>query len=77
MWREVSMDFIEGLPKSEKKDSIMVVVDRLIKYGHFIALTHPYTATDVARAFFDTIYRLHGLPEKIVSDRDKVFTSQV
>lgn len=71
------MDFIEGLPKSDEKDSILVVVDRLTKYGHFIALTHPYTAIEVARAFFDTVYRLHGLLEIIVSDRDRIFTSQL
>lgn len=54
------MDFSKGLPKSDGKDSILLVIDRLSKYGHFIALTHPYTATEVARAVFDTIYKLHG-----------------
>lgn len=43
------------------------------KYGHFIALSHPYTAVSVARAFFDTIVRLHGVPCSIVSDRGLVF----
>ncbi len=71
------MDFIEGLPKSDGKDSIMVIVDRYSKYGHFVALTHPYTVREVAKAFFNTVYKLHGLPEKIISDRDKVFTSGV
>ncbi|KAL0319602.1 UNVERIFIED_CONTAM: Transposon Ty3-G Gag-Pol polyprotein [Sesamum radiatum] len=73
-WASISMDFIEGLPKSEGKDCILVVVDRLTKYAHFLALTHPFSAETVARIFMDHIYKLHGLPINIVSDRDKVFT---
>lgn len=76
-WSEVSLDFIEGLPRSEGKDSIMVVIDRFTKYVHFIPLTHPYIASEVAKAFFGIVYRLHGLPEKIVSDRDRIFTSEM
>jgi len=53
------------------------VVDRFSKYAHFIALGHPYTATSVARAFFQNIVRLHGFPTSIVSDRDPVFTGHV
>ncbi|XP_020092846.1 uncharacterized protein LOC109713256 [Ananas comosus] len=76
VWEEVSMDFIEALPKSEGKDAIMVVVDRLTKYAHFVSLKHPFSAPVVARTFMDTIYKLHGCPKRIVSDRDKIFTSQ-
>lgn len=43
-WSSVSMDFIEGLPKLEGNDNILVVVDRLTKFAHFIGLTHPYIA---------------------------------
>jgi hypothetical protein len=71
------MDFIEGLPKVGGKSVILTVVDRFSKYAHFIALGHPYTATIVARAFFDGIVRLHGFPTSIVSDRDPVFTGHV
>ena len=43
------MDFIGGLPKAQGKDTILVVVDRLTKYAHFFALSHPYTAKEVVR----------------------------
>ena len=69
------MDFIEGLPKYEGKDYIMVIVDRLTKYGHFIGLVHPYIAQEVARVFLDQVIKLHGAPKAIVSDRNKIFTS--
>ncbi|KAH9735939.1 hypothetical protein KPL71_017914 [Citrus sinensis] len=75
IWSDISMDFIEGLPKSHGKKVIMVVVDRLSKYAHFLALAQPYTAKDVAQVFLDNIYKLHGLPKTIISDRDRIFTS--
>ena len=72
---EISMDFIERLPNSRGVIVIMVVVDRLSKYAHFLTLSHPYTALTVAQLFMDNIYKLHGLPNNIVSDRDKIFFS--
>jgi len=69
------MDFIEGLPKSHGKEVIWVVVDRLSKYVHFVTLSHPYSAEDVAQAYLDNIFKLHGLPNSIVSDKDAVFIS--
>ena len=49
------MDYIEGLPKSKGKDSIMVVVDRFEKFAQFIGLAQPYTAKEVARVFMDKV----------------------
>jgi hypothetical protein len=74
-WQVISMDFIEALPKSNGADCILMVVDKFSKYGHFIPLAHPYTASKVAHLFMSTVYKLHGLPEAIISDRDRVFTS--
>ena len=68
------MDFIIGLPNFEGKSVIMVVVDRLTKYAHFCALSHPFKASTVATTFMDTIQKLHGNPKVIVSDRDPSFT---
>lgn len=74
-WSHISMDFIEKQPVLETHDTIMVVVDRLTKFARFIPLAHPFSAISVAKIFLDNIYKLHGLPESIVSDRDRVFTS--
>jgi len=72
----VSMDFIDGLPPSGHANCIMVVVDKLSKFAHFIPLHHPYTAQRVAQAFLDNIFKIHGLPTHIISNRDPIFTSQ-
>ncbi|KAM2118243.1 hypothetical protein ACFX1R_011686 [Malus domestica] len=75
VWSDISMDFIVGLPSCKGKSVIWVVVDRLSKYTHFIAMSHPYTASSVAQLFVEHIFKLHGMPNSIVSDRDPVFTS--
>lgn len=74
-WDVISMDFIEGLPQSGNANAILVVIDKFTKFGHFIALKHPYSASSVAKLLMDNVYKLHGLPSAIVSDRDRIFTS--
>ena len=62
------MDFITGLLNSKGKSVIMVIIDRLTKYTHFCALSHPFKASTVATAFMETVQNLHGSPKIIVSD---------
>lgn len=69
------MDFIDGLLMSGHANYVMVVVDKLSKFAHFVPLHHPYTAPKVSQAFLDNVFRLHGLPTHIISDRDPVFTN--
>lgn len=69
------MDFIEGLPKLKGKIVILVVVGRLTNFGHFLAMTHPYTVVIVAQKYMSHIFKLHGLPDSIVSNTERVFVS--
>lgn len=71
----ISMDFIEGLPRSGRYNSILVVVDKFSRFAHFIPLAHPFSAATVASAFMDNVFKLHGAPEQIISDRDRIFNS--
>jgi hypothetical protein len=71
------MNFVEGLPKFGTKYVILVVVDRLTKYVHFLSLSHPYIAQMVAQLFVNNIFKLHGLPVAIVTGRDTIFTSRL
>ena len=68
------MDFITCLPKSNGKNVIMVVVDRLTKYAQFFALSHPFKANRISTTFMETMQKLHGNPKIIISDRDPIFT---
>ena len=68
------MNFITSLPKTEGNIFFMVVVDKLTKYAHFCALSHPFKAITIAIAFMETIKKLYGNPNIIVSNRDPIFT---
>ena len=74
-WEEISMDFIEGLPVSEGKDKIFVVVHRLTKYARLMGIKKIDSAKQIAKVFCKNIYKLHGFSKIIVSDKDAKFTS--
>lgn len=72
----ISMDFIVSLPESEGYTRIWVIVDRFTKMSHFIPLKTRATIEELAHIFLREIWRLHGLPEEIISDRDSRFESK-
>ena len=76
VWDDITLDFIKGLSNSQGKDTILVVVDRLSKYAHFMALMHPVTVKTVAERFVDSVVKHHGMPKSIISDRDPIFISK-
>ena len=75
-WEVISIDFIMGLPMTMRQhDSIMVVVENLTKESHFILVNSTYKADSIAKIFMKEIFKLHGFPKAIISDRDTKFTS--
>jgi len=76
-WSEISMDFIEQLPRSHQYDSILVIVDRLTKWAIFIPTTTTLTSAGLAELILDRLISQHGLPNAIVSDRGSKFTSKL
>ena len=80
-WSSIVIDFITDLPKSAdpltgiEYDSIMVVVERLIKWAYFILFLRIATAIDLAYVFMDKVFARHGMLKEIILDRDKLFIS--
>ena len=76
-WEEISMDFITGLPTTQKgNDSIWVIVDRLSKVAHFIPVKTTHRPHQYADLYIQNILRLHGVPKRIVSDRGPQFIAR-
>ncbi|GAU33071.1 hypothetical protein TSUD_152260 [Trifolium subterraneum] len=76
-WDSIAMDFVGGLPKTAKGNEVIwVVVDRLTKSAHFIAIKIGTLVPKLAEIYIEQIIRLHGIPSSIVSDRDPKFTSR-
>ena len=78
-WQYIGIDFVGPLPESSNRngayDMICVIIDLLTAMVHLVPTRQTYKATDMAEVIFDTVYKLHGLPERIISDRDSLFTS--
>ena len=73
----ISMDFITQLPKSDGCSTAWVIVDRFTKMAHFVPVKDGQkTAEGCAKLFLENIWKLHGLPSSIISDRDPMFTSK-
>jgi len=77
LWTHLTVDFIMKLPIVAGKDAILVVCDRLSKMAHFVATTEETSAEGLARLFRDNMWKLHGLPESVVSDRGPQFAAEL
>jgi len=77
LWTHLMVDFIIKLPVVARKDAILVVYDRLSKMTHFVATTEGTLAEGLARLFRDNIWKLHELPESVVSDRGPQFVAEL
>ena len=76
-WSHIPADFITKLPPAQGYDTILVVCDHFSKIAHFIATTEKMSAEGLAKLFRDHIWKLHGLPESIISDRGVQFAAGI
>ena len=75
-WEDITMEFVTGLPGTPTgKDAIWVIVDRLTRSAHFLAIREDFSLERLARLYINEIVRLHGAPASIVSNRDRRFVS--
>lgn len=78
-WQAIGIDFVGPLPASKNRygefDQICVIIDHLTSMVHLVPTRTTYKAKDMAEVIFDVVYKQHGLPERIISDRDSLFTS--
>lgn len=75
VWKDVSLDFVDGLRRSNEFITMLVVVDRLTKYSQFLGLSRPFSVVTVANLFIKEIVRLHEFLSTIISDRYRIFMS--
>lgn len=75
-WSTLGVDFVVKLPLSNGFDSVLVFIDHLTKAAHFVPARESWNAAELARQFLSSIFRLHGLPDRIVSDRGPTFVSR-
>ena len=76
-WENITMDFVSGFPLTQRKhDVVWVIMDRLTKSAHFLPVRLDYSMDHLAELYVSEIFRLHGIPLSIVSDRDPRFTSR-
>ncbi|KAF5824178.1 putative nucleotidyltransferase, Ribonuclease H [Helianthus annuus] len=77
-WEQISMDFVTGLPRSQRgNDTIWVIVDRLTKSAHFLAIKETDKFSTLAEIYLKEVVSRHGVPTSIISDRDARFTSEL
>ena len=78
-WQYIGIDFVGPLPESSNRnglyDMICVIIDILTAMVHLVPTRQNYKAVDIAKVIFNCVYKLYGLPERIISDQDSLFTS--
>jgi hypothetical protein len=74
-WQKVGLDYLTHLPESNGFNTVLIVVDHLTRMIHFLPCAESVTAEETATLFLHGVYRLHGLPRVLVSDRDPKFVS--
>ena len=78
-WQYIALDFVGPLPSSRNRlgsfDMVCVIIDQLTSMVHLVPTKQTYGAAELAEVVFEHVYKLHGLPERIISDPDTLFTS--